>query len=151
MNTKTILNLDSILRKIEDKIKAVCCRIDGLTSSSIETVGGVPTIQAESAMGTTPTATVVSAQSSNKAGRILLVSGTGPSTGLWATITFASEPEYTITPIVQLGYEDEAAAEGDWHVNVSTSGFEIFRDDTPDQLTTHSLTYTVTRGKEVDY
>lgn len=98
-----------------------------------------------SGAGTGASAAIVTAQSSDLAGRFSITTGTGATNGRWATVTFASA--YATTPIVIRECEDEDCASGGWYVNVSTSGFEIFFLGTPIDATTYNFAYHVIGGK----
>lgn len=74
--------------------------------------------------GTGASASMTNAQSSDLAGRFSITSGTGATTGLWATITF--DDAFTLAPIVQFDCEDADCAGLRWYSNTSTTSTEFF-------------------------
>lgn len=120
------------------------------TTKTIRLVGqdNTPTITVDAAgAGTGATALMTNAQSSDLAGRFSITSGTGATTGRWASITFGGA--YAVTPVVIPGCEDAdcAATTVGWYVNTSTTGFEIFCTGAPASSTTYEFAFHVIGGK----
>ena len=105
-----------------------------------------PTISVNTAgAGTGASASMTNAQSSDLAGRFSITSGTGATTGLWATITF--DDAFSVTPIVQVYNEDADAAALNHYVNVSTTSFEFFVAGGQADATTYDFNFIIIGGK----
>lgn len=115
--------------------------------------GSAPSIAISSNAGTSATAAITSAESSNVAGRFTFTTGSGSVTiGTWITVTFAIP--YTIIPIVQLfpdrtksdvGGNNASLLVGNYSVsvNVSLTGFTIHVNVDPSAITNarHDFNY----------
>lgn len=110
-----------------------------------------PGVSAGSGAGTSATASVVSAQSGDIGGRISFTTGSGAIDNSNPMISVTFDNAYTVTPIVQIGCENEACGiVGAWYVSTSTTGFEVFTGNTAINAligTSFNLTYTVMQGK----
>lgn len=109
--------------------------------------GGAPSIAVGADAGTGATASIVGAQSSDLAGRFSVTTGTGASSGLLATITFANS--YEVPPVVHYGCEDEDCTTlGVLWVAVSTTTFELISTGaiSPADSTTYEFSYIVICG-----
>lgn len=95
--------------------------------------------------GTGASASMTNAQSSDLAGRFSVTSGTGATTGLWATVTF--DDAFSVTPIVQVYNEDADAAALNHYVNVSTTSFEFFVAGGQADATTYDFNFIIIGGK----
>lgn len=95
--------------------------------------------------GTGASASMTNAQSSDLAGRFSITSGTGATTGLWATVNF--DDAFTVTPIVQVYNEDADAAALNHYVNVSTTSFEFFVAGGQADATTYDFNFIIIGGK----
>lgn len=120
------------------------------TAGVVRLIGqdNTPTITVDAAgAGTGATASMTNAQSSDLAGRFSITSGTGATTGRWASITFGAS--FSTTPVVVIGCEDADCANVavGWYVNVSTSGFEIFATGVPASSTSHDFAFHIIGGK----
>mgnify|MGYP001435383628 CR=1 FL=1 len=105
-----------------------------------------PTITVNTAgAGTGATASMVNAQSSDLAGRFSITSGTGATTGLWATITF--DDAFATTPIVQVYNEDADSAALNHYVNVNTTSFEFLVASGQSDATTYDFNFIIIGGK----
>lgn len=107
-----------------------------------------PTIAVNTAgAGTGATANMVNAQSGDMAGRFSISTGTGASSGLWATITF--DDAFAVTPIVQVYNEDADATQLFHYVNVNTTSFEFFVSAGSGYAdsTTYDFNYIIIGGK----
>lgn len=120
------------------------------TAGVVRLIGqdNTPTITVDAAQaGTGASASMTNAQSSDLAGRFSITTGTGATTGRWATITFGAA--YATTPVVILGCEDaDCAGTGiGMYVNVSTTAFEVFITGSPVSSTTHEFAFHIIGGK----
>ena len=120
------------------------------TAGVVRLIGqdNTPTITVDAAQaGTGASASMTNAQSSDLAGRFSITTGTGATTGRWATITFGAA--YATTPVVIIGCEDaDCAGTGiGRYVNVSTTSFELFITGSPASSTTHDFSFHVIGGK----
>ena len=88
---------------------------------------------------------MTNAQSSDLAGRFSVTSGTGATTGLWATVTF--DDAFTVTPVVQIYNEDADASNLKHYVNVSTTGFEFFVNGGQSDGTVYEFNFHILGGK----
>ena len=92
-----------------------------------------PTIAVNTAgAGTGATASIVNAQSSDLAIRFSITSGTGATSGLWATITF--DDAFAVTPIFVVqaeGTDTGPAIETSWSVTCSTTTAEVYLKNLP--------------------
>lgn len=106
-----------------------------------------PSITVETAgAGTGATASMTNAQSSDLAGRFSVTTGTGATTGLWATVTF--DDAFAVTPVVQVYCEDQDCSLLSHYVNVSTTGFEFFAGGgTITDATSYDFNFVIIGGK----
>lgn len=105
-----------------------------------------PTISVNTAgAGTGASASMTNAQSSDLAGRFSVTSGTGATTGLWATVTF--DDAFTVTPVVQIYNEDADSSNLKHYVNVSTTGFEFFVNGGQSDGTVYEFNFHILGGK----
>lgn len=105
-----------------------------------------PTIAVNTAgAGTGATATMTNAQSSDLAGRFSITSGTGATTGLWATITF--DDAFTVAPVVQFDCEDADCATLRWYSNTSTTSTELFIASGGADGTVYEFNFIIIGGK----
>ena len=105
-----------------------------------------PTISVNTAgAGTGASASMTNAQSSDLAGRFSITSGTGATTGLWATITF--DDAFTVTPIVQVYNEDADASNLNHYINCSTTSFEFFVNGGQADATVYEFNFIIIGGK----
>lgn len=95
--------------------------------------------------GTGATASVTNAQSSDLAGRFSISSGTGATTGLWATVTF--DDAFSVTPVVQVYNEDADASNLKHYVNVNTTSFEFFVNGGQTDTTSYDFNFIIIGGK----
>lgn len=95
--------------------------------------------------GTGASASMTNAQSSDIAGRFSVTSGTGATTGLWATITF--DDAFTVTPVVQVYSEDADASNLKHYVNVNTTSFELFINGGQSDGTAYDFNFIIIGGK----
>lgn len=108
-----------------------------------------PTVDASGA-GTGASASIVTAQSSDVAGRFFITSGTGAVAGRWLSMAFGSG--YSVTPVVILqpeGIDTGPAIETTFSVTVSTTGFEVYLKSLPasPDSKTYEFAYHVIGGK----
>ena len=105
-----------------------------------------PTISVNTAgAGTGASASMTNAQSSDLAGRFSITSGTGATTGLWATVTF--DDAFTVAPIVQVYNEDADASNLKHYINVSTTSFEFFVNGGQADATVYEFNFIIIGGK----
>ena len=95
--------------------------------------------------GTGATASMTNAQSSDLAGRFSISSGTGATTGLWATVTF--DDAFGVTPVVQVYAEDADASNLKHYVNVNTTSFEFFVNGGQTDTTSYDFNFIIIGGK----
>jgi len=82
--------------------------------------------------GTGATASIITAQSSDLAGRFTITSGTGATAGRWVSIAFGAA--YATTPVVIVqaeGLNTGPAIDTTRSVTVSTTGFELYLKNLP--------------------
>lgn len=120
------------------------------TAGVVHLIGqdNTPTITVDAAQaGTGASASMTNAQSSDLAGRFTITTGTGATTGRWASVSFGTS--FSVTPIVQAYNEDPNSASTTHYVNVSTSGFEIFMNTIPGSpdSKTYSFNFVIVGGK----
>ena len=108
-----------------------------------------PGISVEAAAGSGASASIVTAQSSDLAGRFSVTTGTAAAFGLWATVTF--EEPFSVAPIVIVGCENNNCGKfaGSYYVNVSTTGFEFFTGEVAgvEDLMTYEMVFHTIGGK----
>lgn len=95
--------------------------------------------------GTGASASMTNAQSSDLAGRFSITSGTGATTGLWATITF--DDAFTVAPVVQFDCEDADCAGLRWYSNTSTTSTEFFIASGQADGTVYEFNFHIIGGK----
>ena len=95
--------------------------------------------------GTGASASMTNAQSSDLAGRFSITSGTGATTGLWATITF--DDAFAVAPIVQFDCEDQDCANLRWYSNTSTTSTEFFIASGQADGTVYEINFHIIGGK----
>lgn len=107
-----------------------------------------PTIAAESAAGSGASASIVTAQSSDLAGRFTVTTGTGATAGNWVTVTF--DDAFAVIPTVVLQPEFIATDNNiRTNVAVSTTGFEMYvtASSTFSDSATYQFAYQIIGGK----